>query len=171
MPLNRPKIKIELDLADRVMEGLGILALLTLIGLPIYYYGQLPDSIPRHYGINGEADAYSGKAILWTLPMIGILMFAGLFFLSRKPELYNYPQEVTPENAEKMYKSGAKLIRVLNTIITLAFAYITFSTIRTALGTQSGLGLWFTPVFLGVIFLSMGFYILQFVKKGQKANS
>jgi len=142
----------------------------ALIGLPFYYYGQLPENIPRHYGINGEPDAFSGKAILWTLPAIGVPMFTGLFFLSRKPQWFNYPEEITPENAAQMYKSGAKLVRLLNNVIAVAFAYMTFSTIKTVLGTQSGLGVWFTPVFLSAIFLPIGFYLFYSVRKSKVIN-
>jgi uncharacterized membrane protein len=166
--MERPRLKIELSPTDRLIETLGFIALLALIGLPLYYYNQLPDSIPRHFGLNGEPDAYSGKAIIWTLPAIGLILFSGMYWLNKHPHIFNYPQEITEENAERLYTGATRMMRSLNTTIAFVFAYISFSTIRTALGEQAGLGTWFSPVFISALLLIVGLYLFQ--SNGKKAR-
>ena len=68
--MERPKLKIELAPVDKATELIGIIGLLILIALPIYFFDKLPEIIPRHFAANGEPDGFSGKGIIWTLPII-----------------------------------------------------------------------------------------------------
>lgn len=159
--MSRPRLKLKPERIDRFLELIGFAALFLLIVLPVLYFDQLPDEIPRHFDASGTPDAYSGKAIVWILPLIGTLMFAGMFWLSKRPHIYNYPQKVTEENAENIYRAGSRMVQAMNTLITCAFAYITYSTIRISLGSTDGLGEWFLPVFLLLIFGFMGYFIVK----------
>ncbi len=71
--MTRPKIKIEPEPIDRIVESIGVIGIILLIGLPVFYYSSLPDIIPKHYGLSGEPDGFSGKGIIWTLPAIGLV--------------------------------------------------------------------------------------------------
>ncbi len=163
--MNKPKIKIELDLSDKIIAALGIAGVLILIGLPTFYYTDLPDLVPKHYNLNGEPDDYSGKGIIWAMPIIGLIIYAGMLLLNKHPNIFNYPKEVTEENAEQLYRIATKMIRLLSTIITWFLAYITYATIQTALGKQNGLGKYFSILFVIMIFGSIGYSILITRKK------
>lgn len=163
--MKRPKIELQPSRLDRQLDLFAMVGLILLIVLPVYFYGELPDTIPSHYGSNGEADGFSKKATLWILPIIGGLMFLGLFKLKKYPHLFNYPQPITEDNAERMYQNGVRMLRCLNAIITCVFAYITYSTIQTALGNQNGLGTSFTPIFLVFLFGSIGYFMYQMMRK------
>ena len=140
--------------------------------MPLYYFEKLPETIPIHFVANGEADGFSGKGIIWTLPIIGMVMYVGMFWLNKYHHIFNYPQQVTKENAERLYTIGTRMIMTLNSIITCIFAYITYSTIQTSLGNQDGLGTWFTPVFVILIFVVTGYFLYQSMsKKSQTANN
>lgn len=170
--MERPRIKIEKNLVDIATEIIGILGLILLIGLPLYYFDKLPETIPRHFGANGQPDGFSGKGIIWTLPIIGIVMYIGIFWLNKYPHIFNYPQQVTKENAERLYKIVTRMIRTLNAIISCVFAYITYSTIQTALGNQNGLGAWFNLVFMILMFGITGYFLYKSMsKKSQTANN
>ena len=134
--MEKPKIRIKLDIYDVIIELLGVVGLILLIVIPMYYYSELPEIIPSHFGIDGEPDNYSNKMILWTLPIIGILMYVGLYFLSKKPHLHNYSEELNEFNFKILYKISSKMIRTLNSIIIFIFVYIIYSTIQTSLKKQ-----------------------------------
>jgi len=166
--LKRPKRQIELESIDRVIQAIGLIALVVLIGLPLYYFQQLPDIIPSHYGnygSNGEPDGFSGKRIIWTLPIIGIILNVGLHCLNKYPHTFNYPQKVTEENAKRLYTTATKVIRFLNAQIAIVFAYITYSTIHTALGTKSGLGKSFLLIFVLSNFFILGYLLYKSAQK------
>jgi len=49
-----------------------------VMAIPFVYlaaiYGDLPDQIPIHYNLRGEADGWGSKAVLWLLPVMGPLL-------------------------------------------------------------------------------------------------
>jgi uncharacterized membrane protein len=170
--MTRPEIKIKLEPIDWLVEITGLLAIVLIVGLPAYYFGQLPDQIPGHYGIDGQVDRFDEKVSIWVLPLIAIFTYIGLAALNRFPHIFNYPKEITIENAERQYKIACRFIRFLNTIIACFFCYITYKTIFSALGRQNGLGHVFVYVFIALIALAIVFYFYQ-AKKNSKplANS
>ena len=163
--LNRPKISIKRDPSDWIIEIAGALFMLLMIGLPIYYFNQLPDTIPSHFNALGEPDAYSKKNSIWTLPIVGLFTYIGLFALNGYPHIFNYPTEITEDNAERQYRIATKLLRTMNLVIAAGFAYITYSTIQAAFGNQMGLGMWFLPIFLLSIFGTTGVYLYSAFRK------
>lgn len=165
--MDRPKLKIELDTSDWIIEIVGALFLILMLGFPIYYFKELPDIIPRHFNAAGEPDGFSQKNIIWILPVIGVVMYVGMFFLNKFPHIFNYPTEITIENAERQYRIATKLMRTLNMLISASFFYIGYSTIQTALNKQDGLGTLFLPIFLLGIFGTIGSYIYFAFKKNR----
>ncbi len=163
--MKQPKIKIQKTSFDKFLEWLGIPGLLLLITLPAYYFPQLPDTIPTHFGINGQPDAFGSKYQLWILPAVGIVLFTGLSILARFPHVFNYPGKITPENAAEKYRMAVQLIRVLNVFLVFVFVYITLTAIRTAQGEQEGLGNWFIILFVLLISFIMVFYLYQLMKE------
>ena len=163
--MKRPKVKIKLDTIDTIIEALGVIALLVLITLPLYYFDQLPNEIPSHYGASGKPDEYSEKGIIWTLPIVGVILYLGIFWLNKYPHIFNYPQQITEGNALRLYTVATKIIRFLNTQMSIAFAYLTYSTIQTSLGRQDGISSHFLLIFLLSNFLLLGYLLYKYTKK------
>jgi len=159
--MKQPKITIEKDKTDKVVEVIGLIALLILILLPLYYFNSLPDEIPRHFDHKGDPTAFSGKNIIWLFPAIGAAMYVALSWLTRYPHLYNYIKPITADNAEEQYRGATKLIRILNTVIVCLFAYIQFVILKTAMGEISGLGAWFLPMFLLLVFAPIVWFMVK----------
>lgn len=159
--MNRPKLNIELAPRDKWMEGIALIGLLLLLGLPLYYYNSLPATLPAHFGLDGQADASSSRGSIWTLPVLGIFLYVMLTFLNKYPHKFNYFQEITPENAERQYQFATRVIRFLKMIIMWILAYIVYATIQTALQHQPGLGSYFGALLSVFI---VGIVIYTFVK-------
>lgn len=162
--MKRPRIKIELEPIDRIIEAIGVIGLILLIGLPIFYFSQLPEIIPTHFNAKGEPDGFNGKASIWLLPICGFLIHLGLFWINKYPHKFNFPQKLTEENAEKLYRIATRMTRVLNTIILLVFAYLTYSTIQIGLENQNGLGPLFLPIFILLIIGTIGYFTVKSMK-------
>lgn len=163
--MQRPKLEIEKEGLDKLLEYIGLLGLIVLIALPLYYYGSLPDTIPSHFGSDGTPDDWSGKGMIWLLPGIGVIMYIGLTILNRFPHTFNYLKQITQENAYYQYKLATRLIRFINTFISCSFAYITWVTIQSAEDNSEGFGELFLPIFLGGIFLVIAYYFYMALKK------
>ena len=158
-PEERPKLKIQLSPMDQVLELLGWGVLLALWVWTGTSYSSLPDSIPTHFNAAGEADGFGRKASIVGLPLIATLLYIGLTLLNRVPHIFNFPTPVTPDNALRQYTNATRMIRYLKLILVLVFAGISFQTIQQANGTGEGLGLWFLPLTLVLIFVPLIYFV------------
>jgi len=137
---DRPQLDLPPTATDRWLDALALAALVALIALPAYAYGDLPDRVPKHFSLNGEPDSWGAKTSIWLLPAIGVALFALLTLVNRKPHTFNYLTTITADNAEHQYRNAMTMIRVLRLLILLTFLYLVWGTLRTAQGLQSGLG-------------------------------
>ena len=163
--MTRPKLRIELEQSDLFVEVLGRMGVILLLAIPLFYYGDLPDTIPTHFNAAGEPDQYGRKAVVWLLPLIGLVTYLGLLWLNKYPHIFNYMREITEENAYQQYQIATRMVRAMNVIIMWAFAYLTYAMIQISLGYMSGLGDYFIPIFLLVLFGTIGYYLFQSLKK------
>ena len=134
-------------------------------------YGNLPDTIPTHFNAAGQPDGYGGKGTLWLLPATGMFMYLMMTIIEQFPQIYNFPVEITEENAERQYRNAVRLIRTLKTVVLLIFTFLSFKTIETATGKALGLGKAFLPVFLLITFGVVIFYIVKSVNSRDNSHN
>ena len=157
----RPKLQIPLQPVDYILEVLAFLGLIFLFGSSAFYYSQLPEQIPTHFGPNGAPDGFGSKTTLWLLPVIGLLIYSFMTVINRRPEGFNYLVKITPENAERQYTMATRMLRRLKTFVVLLFAYLVWRTIGIANEEAHGLGWWLLPVVLGATMGTTFFYIFR----------
>ncbi|MEQ1586587.1 MAG: DUF1648 domain-containing protein [Cyclobacteriaceae bacterium] len=160
----RPKIKLELTTADKTFEIVGWLLIVAVWGLTITNYSNLPSTIPTHFNASGQADGFGGKSTILTLPLIATILFIGLTVLNGFPQVFNYPTNITHDNAFRQYTNATRLIRYLKLIIVFIFGLIAFKTIQNANGEADGLGVWFLPLTMGLIFIPLTYFVVKSFK-------
>ena len=160
----RPKLKLELTKFDKIHEILGWTLILAIWVLTISNYSNLPDTIPIHYNGAGQADGFGGKGNILTLPLIATVLFIGLTILNKFPHVFNYPTNITADNALRQYTNATRMIRYLKLIIVVIFGLIAFKTIQNANGQADGLGIWFLPMTLGLIFIPLIYFVVKSFK-------
>ncbi len=165
METERPKITLIPSTADKLVELLGWLILLTLWGWTFTHYSALPDTIPTHFNAAGEADGFGSKASIIGLPLIATLLFIGLNVLNRYPHIFNYPAAITQDNALRLYTLATRMLRYLKLVLVLVFGGIEFMTIQNATGEASGLGTWFLPLTLVLIFIPLIYFVIKSIKE------
>jgi len=161
---DRPRIRPEKEPVDFLLEIAGLLAVVALVILTAIKYPGLPNRIPTHFNGSGLPDDYSGKGMIWLLPGIAVLMFAGISALNRFPYIFNFPVNITPENAERLYRHAARYMRLLNLLLVILFFYLSWQTIAVATAKSSGLGLWFLPVSVGTILIVSVYMVIRMFK-------
>lgn len=160
----RPKIKLELTAIDKAFEVLGWISIFAIWVLTISNYSTLPDTIPIHYNGAGQADGFGGKGNILTLPIVATILFVGLTILNQFPHIFNYPTKISKDNAFKQYTNATRMVRYLKFICVAVFGLIVLQTIRNVNGQTSGLGVWFMPLTLGLIFLPLTYFVMKSFK-------
>lgn len=120
----RPILQVPKTRYDQVVEYATIFLLIGLWGLTVWLYQNAPDIIPTHYGPSGQPDDWGSKNSLWMVAILATLLFAGQFWLSGRPHLYNYLKPITEHNAAREYARGARLIRLMGFSTTLVFCLL-----------------------------------------------
>ena len=161
----RVKLEIKLTAIDKAIELAGWFSIVVIWVLAIINYNDLPDIIPTHYNATGKADSFGGKATILTLPLIVTILFAGLTAINKFPHIFNYPANITKENAQRQYTMVTRLIRYLKLVIVIIFGFITYQTIQNAGGKADGLGKCFLPIMLATVFAPLIWFIVKSVKK------
>ena len=164
MEEERPKIKLIPTTADKLVDLLGLIMLLSIWALTTTHYSTLPDTIPTHFNATGEADGFGSKASIIGLPIIATLLFFGLTVLNRYPHIFNYPCPVTQDNALRLYTLATRMLRYLKLVLLLVFGGIEFMTIQNATGKAAGLGVWFLPLTLVLVFLPLIYFVVKSVQ-------
>jgi uncharacterized membrane protein len=160
----RPEIKIRLSFADRLMEYAGWLLLLALWVFTLINYSGLPRIIPTHFNVAGQPDSYGSRLTILSLPLIGTFVYVGLTILNNYPHIFNYAVTITPENALRQYTIATKMIRSLKLSIIIIFSMMTFFVFRSATERSGGLGVWFLPFTLGILFIPLLYFLYLSVR-------
>ena len=155
----RPRIKLQLNQTDKILEIVGWISVVGIWALPLINYSILPEIIPIHFNGAGKANGFGNKTHIFILPIISTLLFIGLTILNKHPHIFNYPSQITKENAVHQYTNATRMMRVLKLVIVLLFGLIIFKTIENVNGNADGLGTWFLPFTIG-LFISLTIYFL-----------
>ena len=159
--MTRPRIRIELTVTDKAIEIIGWFALLAIWVLVISNYSNLPDTIPTHYNGMGNADGFGNKTNILILPLIANILFVGITIINKFPYIFNYPTQITEENALRQYTNATRMLRFMKLILVILFGLITFKTIQGANGQSFGPSVWFLPLTLGLIFIPLSYFITK----------
>ena len=160
----RPKIKLQLKQTDKILEVVGWVSVFGIWALPLINYFDLPEIIPIHFNGAGKADEFGNKTHIFVLPIISTLLFIGLTTLNKHPHMFNYPSQITKENAVDQYTNATRMMRVLKLVIVLLFGLIVFRKIQIVNGHADGLGAWFLPFTIG-LFIILSLYFLMMSMK------
>ena len=161
----RPQIKLQLNQTDKILEVLGWVSVVGIWALTLTNYSILPEIIPIHFNGAGKADGFGNKTHIFVLPIISTLLFIGLTTLNKHPHMFNYTSQITKENAVHQYTNATRMMRVLKLVIVVLFGLIVFRKIQIVNGHADGLGTWFLPLTMGMIFIPMLYFLIKSLKK------
>ncbi len=162
----RPKIKLELTTIDKALEILGWTSILTLWVLIITNYNSMPDEIPIHWNLAGKADRFGDKVYILPFSIVPTVLFFGLTILNEYPHVFNYPTDITEENALSQYRNATRLIRYLKFIIVVIFQLMALETISYVNGDK-GFGIWFQPM-MALFFTPLLYFVIRSFKMAKK---
>lgn len=166
-----PHVQAEQSTAQRFFQQVARLALLALVLMPAFHYGNLPEQIPQNFNAAGEFRGMGSKAWIWLLPAIGVVVFLGANWLTKWPHKHNYPVHLTEENAPRIYGISNSLLWFVAAVLLTLSAFITHVYIQAALGLADGAGA--TGVillFLVVLFVGIFYFIGKMFKAQGKAT-
>jgi uncharacterized membrane protein len=125
---------------------LVLIAAMFVIGALVY--PQLPETIPMHWGVNGQIDAWGTKSLLnvFFAPLVTLGVYLLLWFIP-----YLDPQRGNLIRSKQVYSIVLELLAGLMTVVFLGQLYAAFNT---SLPMSS-----IVEVAVGVMFVVLGNYM------------
>lgn len=142
--------------------AVNIACVVLLAGIVIYLavnWSEIPEEIPGHYNVYGVVDRWANKGELLVPPIVGWIMFIALTVIGRYPQIWNTGVTVTPENRERVYRVLKSMLGTMKLIMCAVFTILTLCS-----ATAQGLPIWFLPVFLGLTFGTLFFFIMRLLQ-------
>lgn len=160
----RPKLKLPMSRLEIVLIIISIIAIFITWVYLIVSYDKLPETIVTHFGAAGKPDGWGNRSSIIMLPAIQSTLCILMIITLKFPHYFNFPINITEENAERQYKNARNMMLLIVLEISLVFSYIEWRSIQVAMGKVVGLGIWFLPVFLICIFSTVGYHTYRIFK-------
>jgi uncharacterized membrane protein len=157
--MQRPVLDIPFTRFERLLEGVCILSLISFFGLIAWKYPQLPATVPQNFGPSGQPEAWGDKSAVLILCLVIIALYTMLTMLSKHPHVFNYPFALNEHNIEDQYRLARTLISSLKLEIISIFLFTGWKMIQVSLGQANGLGIYFLPTFVGLLFGTFFIYL------------
>jgi len=155
----QPKITIERDGTDLLLECTALLLALTPVIYLLINWSTLPATVPTHINVQGLADAWGPKGRILILPAVMLGEFTVLAVLQRFPHLYNYLVDITEENIEIQYRLAVSVMGWMNLILSGGLALLFFGITRIVAGQADRITFWMLPLFMLSLFGNLGSYL------------
>lgn len=142
-----------------VSRIINILCLLMLIGMTVYLimkWKDIPNLIPSHYSIAGEADSFGEKTSILICPVMGWGLYILITVLEHFPQIWNTGVRVTEKNRQRVYTIIAAMVVSIKLVMVFTFLYLTV-----CMAELISPAVWFAPAELILIF---GIIIISMVK-------
>lgn len=153
---------------DKLLELIGILALVFMIGMPVTYYADLPDIIPRHFGFDGVPGGEGSKGVIWWVLLVGILIYVVLLILERfiRKSKKIHEDEISHE-LEGQREIMVQWLQFIRLFLTCLFAYMIYILITTATGQTEGFNPFFIPVVIGIVLGSTLYFMYMAIQNSR----
>lgn len=126
--------KLPLSLLDKILIGVSALLVILALARLAMAYGDLPATIPTHFGFNGEVDGTGGKSSLLVIAGCELLVWAVLIVNNILPQTINVPVFLMKRPAEEIVRGTRVLLNAMAIVICAFFWYIQEVTVAIAMG-------------------------------------
>ena len=152
--------------------GLGLLAVLYWITYTALRGPErLPDRIPTHFDISGQPNAWGSPEVLWLLPAIG----SGLYLLMTalaaiRFRRFNLPVTVTETNLPFIQEQTGLMVTWIKVELLCLFLYLQRTIIQGAWTGVFRLSPFIIPIFLAVVFGTVGWSLAKILRGAQRES-
>jgi hypothetical protein len=145
--------------------GLGLLMWQTWSAL--WGPDRLPERVPTHFDAAGNANAWGSPWGMILLPVIAFGVYLLMSVVARFPQSFNYPVRKTPENLPRLQDVTLNMLAWVKAQIACLFAVLQWTFVQSARSGDGRLFPKIVPVFLVLIFGTVGAHMIALVRAGR----
>lgn len=165
---NHPQIDLPRDHRVTILNSLILIMIVVSLIYSIMSYSSLPDRIPIHFNLQGEADRWGHPGFIFIIQFISLPTCLIVYVLSRFPHMHNYMGiTVTEHNALPLYTLSRLFLTILNFQIVILHSYLTWEMIQLATGKIT-FGNWSLYLLIGAPIITVIIFTVKIYKFKQK---
>lgn len=145
---------------DWLLEALSLALLSAMLINLIVHWSELPDRVPHHYSLEGDPNIWGGKGYLLVTPFVAAGLYVLMTATSRYGGCINLPIAIDRKSPE-IQQILLTMTQFMKAALVLAFAYISWAGINTAMGRAQGLGGAFLPILLAGLFGPLIYFTIR----------
>ncbi|MCG1010938.1 DUF1648 domain-containing protein [Salinicoccus sp. ID82-1] len=154
--MNRSDLTIPRTRLEMMSNAICYSIFLAVIAFLLLKWGELPDAVPFHFGLSGEADQYGSPATLLILPAVAVVVTILMEVLERHPQVHNYPSRLNEDNREAFYLNSRRMLNMTKNMTLIIFSIVILEILSVALEGSSLFGVAMLPL----IFMLIGIPII-----------
>ena len=154
-PYRKGEVKIRYTKLLARLEIVGLILLAAIFIYTAFRYPMLPDEVPTHYGVTGEADAWGGKGHLWFVPFVAAIVYGLVTLAAFFPNAWNYPAKIDEDKLEIAENNVRQLLMYMKILITCMFGYMQLK----MLSLSGSVSMTVTFVFMILLLILIVYYI------------
>jgi len=134
-------------MSANLIDALSVVVLILGWWVALSVYPRLPEQVPVHFGLTGEADRWGRRWMIFLIPLVSTVIIALDYWL------FEYVSPGSPRPIPPEMRTPLHLLLLELSVI---FTYIAWRMSEVAFGRARGLGGWFLPVTLITVFATCG---------------
>ena len=158
---DRPKVSHKLTPLEMAVEAGALIGIVANMLLFVYYWPKLPDVAAAGIGNTG----LSRSAMFSFVTLMPMVIYLGATVMGFFPRWYQYPVKITPENAAREYGLAANMLRVVKAEVVICMLIVEWVLINIGMGQDMTLSPPFMILFLGLLALTILFFIYEMQKQ------
>ena len=147
-----------------ILPSLGISLLLAMYFIPLYFFEDMPDKIPKHFNKHGAVNVWTPKGFIYLIPMIATALYLFIELLGKFIPYALKKMDYIEEEINNFLSLAVLMLRTFNLLFMVVFFYVTLTTVMISLGKWEGL----SPNLTSAIFTGFFALIVTFVFRFSK---
>ena len=159
--VSRDRKKKPITLSDRILELVAAAMAVLLLILTGVLYSKAPDTVPSHFNLAMEADAWSGKGVYWVLAVIMLVGMAICASAAYNRKMVNLPIRLKPEVFYRQIGLISRMCRVMTLVFALIWLAVLLAMSASFIGLPADVTVVFIPVAVVLMLGVVLFYTLK----------
>ena len=125
---------------------IAVAAVLTNFVMVAMRWSDLPERVPRHYGLTGKPNHWSPKGVIWVYPAISLAMLVAM-----AGSLMTGATELDNEALRAQFEQNLRPMSIMAAYLAVLMLVLTIRTFAVAEKRAEGLGRLFIPAMLASV--------------------
>ena len=159
--VSRDRQKKPITQSDRLLELVAAAMAVCMLVFTGVLYSKAPDTIPTHFNLAMEADAWGGKSVYWILAGIMLVGMAICASAAYNRKLVNLPVRLKPAVLYRQIGLISRMCRIMTLTFSLIWLAVLLSMSASFIGLPADIMVLMIPLSVLLVLGVVSFYTLK----------